>query len=386
MALDQLATPTVKPPTSLDLMDQEGGQEGQTMQASASAAPLSTTPRQLTPDQINQLPGRMNAMAAPQQAGGTVGGLAPPTMANGLPAPNVSQFAAQQMANPSRYGIPIVQQGINLINQEMDESAKRGTADLDEFYSSRGLVGSSVESQGRGDFLSQLERTKSQRLFDLTREMANTYASDITAAGQLGLGAQSQEILQSQFGQGLAFDRERLAAELGISREQLDLQRDQMSAEYGDRQAERLHQMNLQQGTQQFAAAQASLDRMLEQQALDLQRQGLDAETAWREADRMIEQRALDLQQQGMAADEAYRQMVANQQTQLSAADIYLRALAAGAGDYGTVNYPNIDLFGGGTTGPGGASGTGGGVASGNLNNIWDWYNSLPLPGSGGGL
>jgi hypothetical protein len=141
---------------------------------------------------------------------------------------------------------------------------------------------------------------------------------------------------------------------------------------YADSQQNRMLQMQLQQGDQDFARMENALNRTLEQQALQLQQAGLDAESAWRESDRMLqsqlENRALDLQATGMTMDQAYRtaalnldreQMsqagqIANQQAQLSAADIYLRALAAGAASElppgQTLAQPNVNLIGGGTT------------------------------------
>lgn len=430
MALSQLATPAIKPPTSLDLLGQNEQGQSQGAQATSLAAPA---------------------------AGQAAGGLQPPqtmqaTGASGLPGPDVSGFASQQMANPSRYDSSIIKQGIDLINQNSEEGRQQGIDQMDEFYSSRGLVGSSVEAKGRGDFLSQLARTKDQAMFDLVREMANTYSQDVSTAGQLGLGARAQELQamgmgsddayryavleqsgsqfeqslgqrqaefggqmgiaqqdvdlraqqlqqqaqlegralsieearqqaqEEQYGQALQLQREELAQQLGLDQQALDLQREEMTNRYADSQANRLLQMQLQQGDQDFARIENSLNRSLEQQALQLQREGLDAETAWREADRQLEQqletRALDLQQQGMTLDQAYREaalqldrdqmaqagQVADQQAQLSAADIYLRALAAGAGDGGDLDYPNVGLIGGGTTAnPGGSGGGGGG-------------------------
>lgn len=364
--LTSLTTPTVKPPTSLDMLGSEDDASGTSAPAGASATAF-------------------DAPAAPAQ----------PSV-NGLEGPDIGTFARNQMANPSRYDSSIVGRGIDLINQESERSKTRGMADLDEFYSSRGLVSSSIESQGRGDFLSQLNQAKEQRMFDLVREMANTYSQDVGTAGQLGLGARSQDLQQQgmnrddayryalleqsggQFDRGMEFDRERLAAELGLSREQMDLQRDEMTAEYGDRTAARLHEMGLQEGSQEFAEAQNGLNRALEREALKLQREGMDAESAWREADRAIERRALDLQESGMAADEAYRRVVADQNARLSAADIYLRALAAGAGDDlpagETLDYPTFPTFGGG-----------GGGNNGQLPPGWDdIFNRRGTPPNGG--
>lgn len=429
MAIDQtLQTPTIRPPTSLDLLQDEDEP-----QSGSLTAPQST------------------------QAS-SASSLAPAPTVNGLPGPDVSSFASQQMASPSRYDSSIVQQGLSLINQESDRSKERGLADMDEFYSSRGLVGSSVESQGRGDFLSQLNQAKEQRMFDLVRDMAATYSQDVGTAGQLGLGARAQELTamgmsqdnayryavleqsggqfqqelgqresefsrqyglsgqqltlerdklmqqarlegrsldiqeatsqaeiglraqqlmqqaqaenrsldlqqardmaeNDQFNQTLAMQRDQFAQQMGLDVRQLDQQREQYLGEFQSANADRMLRMQLQQSDQDFQRIESALNRTLENRALDLQKMGLDAESAWRYADRMLESqlenRALDLQAQGMTQDQAYRQatlqldreqmnqaaQIANQQAQLSASDIYLRALAAGAGD----NLPTTD-------------------------------------------
>lgn len=231
MALEQMTTPTVRPPSSLDLLDED---------------PQSAS---------NSVHDTLDGFTTNRPNSGT--GLQPPS---GLaPPPNlggVNAFAENAMANPSRWDAGIIRQGVDLINQDLEEDKKRGVADMDEYYSSRGLVGSNVEDQGRRDFLTQLGRRKDQMTFDLVREMANTYANDRASAGDLGL------------------------------------------------------------------------------------RTG-----------------GLGLSQWGMGLDDAYRRQAGDQQAQLSAADIYLRALAAGAGDYADFGMPEF-------------------------NNLWNW----PGGGAGGNL
>jgi len=462
--LMQLSTPTIRPPSSLDMLNTDERDS-----TSFRLPPPFLGPQMELPDSASYERDSTSLLAppkpkfdvglAPPRTSSNTSTLAPPSTTS-LPGPDVSTFASQQMANPSRWSNDMIRQGVDIINQESDFSRERGVADMDEFYSSRGLVGSSVEGQGRGDFLTQLQRTKDQRMFDLVREMANTYSQDVQAAGQLGLQARQQELemtgmnrddayryavleqsgsqfqqelgqqesqfarqfglsgqqlqlearrLQEQsrlqgrdldireatsqaeinlraqqlvqqartegrtldlaearlmaendqFNQSMAQERDQFAAQMGLSREQLGLQREQMTREFGDRQEQRLHEMGLQENTQAFQRAQNELNRMLEREALQLQRDGMDAETAWREADRQIEQRALDLQDRGMSLDDAYRKMLADQQAELSAWDIYLRALVAGAGEQLEIDFPSFTRFfgtGGGTGGGDGGS------------------------------
>ena len=82
-----------------------------------------------------------------------------------------------------------------------------------------------------------------------------------TEGRSLELEEARQTAQQEQFDSSLNWQREQFAQTSGLSREQLALQRDEFTAEYGDRQSERLHQMGIQTSTQQFAGAQATLDR-----------------------------------------------------------------------------------------------------------------------------
>jgi len=301
MALDQLNTPTVKPPTSLDLIGQE------------AASPTSV-------QTLGQSPTQQTALGSA-----------------------VGNYAMQQMASPSRYDAGVVKQGIDLINQELARSQTEGVNAMDEFYSSRGLVGSSVESKGRGDFLAQLDQTKNQRMFDLVREMANTYGADVQAAGSLGLGARSQELQAmgmnaddayryavleqsgSQFQQELGQRQTEFGGQMGLSQQELDLRAQQIQQEAalqgraltieearqraqveqyyaGLGQEERQFQQQLGQRESEFARSynldqgqlQLERDRLLQQ--AQLEGRSLDIQEATSQAE--IEMRAQQLQQQ----------------------------------------------------------------------------------------
>lgn len=422
-------TPTIKPPSTLDLA-------GQTVDGQAQQSQTTT------------------AMPDPTT------GLTPPSI-------NLEPFGAGQT---SRYDTDLLRQGIGVINADIAEQERDARVRLDELHSARGLTGSSIESWSQQEMLHQLQTEGQRRKFELLREMANTYATDRATAANIGiaqaglglnyaqLGEQSRQFNQQlaqqgqQFGQtmtqresefarnfglsqeqlgleaqrlqqqaqleGRALDiqeatsqaeinlrtqqlmqdyelsgrsldleqarlmasneqfnmtldwqRQQFAGELGLSYDQLNLQREEFQAEYGDRQMERIFRMQLQEGSQEWQSMENMLNRTLESSALQLQQAGLDAEIAWREADRMLEgeleRRALDLQAQGMTQEQAYRdalieldrdQMqtqidIQNQQAQLSQWDMFLRFLAAGGADESPdIGLPPISEVGGGDT------------------------------------
>lgn len=133
------------------------------------------------------------------------------------------KFILDWLGTPSRFDMPMVQQGLDLINQQSAKNLTEGQASLDEYMSSRGLVGSSVEAQGQGQLLSDLNQQREQRMFELHQALANTYGEDMARAataatqfGQLGLG------------QG----------ELGLGWQQLFNQEGQFYAEMGQRESE----------------------------------------------------------------------------------------------------------------------------------------------------
>lgn len=253
------------------------------------------------------------AIAAPGQPGGT-----------GLGQQHEA-FLSDWMQTPSRWDIPMVQQGVDLANREFESGFEQGKSLLDEHISQRGLVGSDIEGANVGNLISQLNNQRAGRLFDLNTRMADTYGQDRAAAataatqyGQLGLGQGELGLGYAQLGQqgsqfdaGLQFQRDELMQRMGMTQQQLDLDREEMHAEFGDRQAQRLHQMGLQESDQNFSRIQNALNRELEVRALENQRYGIDKEEAWRMADRDLEEqlqeRSLALQERGLTEDAAYR-------------------------------------------------------------------------------
>lgn len=172
-------------------------------------------------------------------------------------------------------------------------------------------------------------------------EEARQQAQAEYQSGQLDVAF--AELAQSgdQFDRQLALSYTELAETTGLARDQLALQRDEMVNIYGgqlsdgttvtgDRAEERALRMDLQADSQDFQALQSDLNRQLEREALELQRYGVDAETAWREAaldqEDRLQSRSLDLQQMGLTAEEAYRAAALEVQTELDRERMALQA------------------------------------------------------------
>jgi hypothetical protein len=424
-------TPTIRPPSATDM--QGGVAPDNTV---PTIAPPATRPTYETPT---------GAFQAEAQA------------------PELTDFASNALQSPSRYDSQLVQDITGQIDAELAHQRQTATNELDEFMSSRGLVGSSVEGELHRGLYGDLERQRMERLNQLNLDAANTFAADRASAADIGfrsgefarsLGGdrvnearyagefgQGQYEFDTQYGastalqqraldlqeQGMEYDeayrqaqseiqQEQFAATqaqeteqfestmtearaqrlqtLGISeqdfdlraeeiknqaelagrsldieearwqadrdlrveqlqqeaenanrsfdiqeaqvqveREQfdasIDLQRYELSqridmdgkqyreqvatrlAEYADRQAARVAQMNLQEGTEGFQAEQRALDRILESEALKLQEQGMTNEAAWRQADReltdKLESAAQRIQKEGITLEDAYR-------------------------------------------------------------------------------
>jgi hypothetical protein len=446
VAID-LDNPSIAPPTATDLGADPGG---------------------------TNVPAIAPPVAAPAVAPGAVA----PSPSPQDVSQKLSQFATDTMATPSRFDIPMVQQGIDLMDYELQQQGEQQMRNLAETTSARGLVGSSIELESQADLAKALEHQRQQRMFNLSQLMAQTQGQDRSAAANIGTQAVStslavpgqsfeqqlaaaefaqqskiqdraqelqatgmdrdeafrqaqSETQKSQFGseqqlrerslelqnkgmdqsealsraqmeqqqgqfvtqlqesqesriqqlgldttkleqsaqalkqqaavegrnlditearnraeaelridalrqeaelEGRRFDleeaeqtirkdqhaaehaqrRDQFAAELGLSTKQYQEQVDARMFEYEDRNAERLLRTGLQEGTLEHDAAQAALNRSLEREALKLQKTGLDAETAWREADRnlqrQLEESAQKLQAKGMSDEVAWRE------------------------------------------------------------------------------
>ena len=282
-------------------------------------------------------------------------------------ADDLSDLAGEAMANPSRWDIDMVRQGMGVIDRDLSEKREDAVAGLDEFNASRGRTGSSFEGQDRRELTEDLEGQRMQRLWDLSESMAATQAGDRESAARIGeqagrferdlgldvmneerykseflrlttedarrygldvraLDQREQEIANEyemagrrigldearllaeneQFRAGMAQREDEFAREFGLEGQRFAADQEQFAAEFGERVAGRLQQDEQFAATLEQEDARMALDSGIRNRALDLQRDGMDMEEAFRRAELDVEeamrQRALDLEEQAWAA------------------------------------------------------------------------------------
>ena len=129
---------------------------------------------------------------------------------------------------------------------------------------------------------------------------------------------------QDMFDDELTAQKDEFADRLGLETNVYNEQVEARKAEYKDRTAARLTEMGLQAGTIEHDSAMRSLDRQVEREALTLQEEGMDAETAWREADRTtmeaLETERIRVQEEGIDAETAMNEARIKGEKEVSAA------------------------------------------------------------------
>lgn len=261
-------TPTIKPPRASDLLEDDdpldpnkrqggasgipasggnpttvtpgaaGGGEGDVVQAGAPPAAGDVSP----PIDPNDLLGGGGSGGGDGGGGGSGGSGGGASAGGGLPGVGgLGGFVQNSLSNPSRYDIEAVQNATELINQQLQQGWQNARNRLDETMASRGLVGSSIEMDQRRELAGQVERQRLQRMSDLEREMARTWAQDRSTAGQMGLQLNRQQIdaairqraldLQEQ-GMSLdeAFRRAELEVREQLGREEISMRREELAA------------------------------------------------------------------------------------------------------------------------------------------------------------
>lgn len=152
------------------------------------------TPQQPPPQ------GMMRTMQAPTPTL-QPGQLPPPPTGNPLQG-QLAGFASQGLTNPSRWNSQLMQDGAGVIEQSIARMRGQGMNALDERMSGRGLVGSSVEADNARTFEESLQQQGMDRLFNLQREAANTYAQDRNAAAGTALGSLGYGLDEREFDAG----------------------------------------------------------------------------------------------------------------------------------------------------------------------------------------
>ncbi|MFW6079485.1 MAG: hypothetical protein ACODAE_07690 [Gemmatimonadota bacterium] len=166
-----------------------------------------------------------------------------------LPAENpltgaIQDFASGVLDAPSRFDIPLVEQGLGLIEQDAERARETSRRELGEFASGRGLVGSNIEQEGARRAERDIRQEADRQRFNLGREMAATQAADRSAAGGLGMSAADLIFGQGMERAGFTEDQRRFDVQTQIQNRSQELQRQGMSADEAARRA----QMEFQQG------------------------------------------------------------------------------------------------------------------------------------------
>mgnify|MGYP003641831453 CR=1 FL=1 len=159
----------------------------------------------------------------------------------------------------------------------------------------------------------QLDALVQGRTMDLqeARGLAETEFRALELSKTMGLEQARLKAQDDQFRAQHSQNVAQWADSLGMERNQYEEAVAARHAEYEDRRGARLDQMGLQAGSLEHEAMQSSLSRTLEREALELQKSGLDEESAWRLADRIqqgrLEDKALDIQNNGISEEAAWR-------------------------------------------------------------------------------
>lgn len=192
---------------------------------------------------------------------------------------DLTQYARDWMAAPSRYDANLVQQGMGVIQQRMDELRRQGFQQGEGYLASKGLLGSTGGSELQDMRRAEYDRQEQEQLFNLLREQATTVGQDRALAGNFGLNVGQFGEQQRQFD----VDAAQRNRGLDLQRYGLDLNRYQtdMDADYRERRFG-------------FDQQQSDINNRFRQEAM--------------EQDASYRNRALDLQAQGLSADQAYRQ------------------------------------------------------------------------------
>lgn len=220
--LQQGSSPTVAPTQQAAASDGFGFAGGQSKAPTAQAAPAGGT--QTTGGYANPSTFGFGAPAATGPAQGSTQGY----MESGL---------NQWLQTPTRYDSSVVQSGANVIEQSLAKLRAQGKKNLDEGYANRGLIGSSVEAEGNREFEQDLQRQGQERLFNLQREQANTYAQDRGASLNAGLNYGQQGLQMLGLGMDNDLSYARMEQDAGFQNRAQELQAQGMTADDAYRQA-----------------------------------------------------------------------------------------------------------------------------------------------------
>ena len=230
-------------------------------------------------------------------------------------SPELRNFASEGLAAPSRYDSKLISDVTGMIDADLANRKRYAGAELDEFASQRGLVGSNIELDARRSMIGDFERQRTERLTDLNLAAANSWAQDRSSAADIGFRS-------GEFERSLGGDREnanrfgftagegQYEFDAGTTR-QLNLQELNLQQQYGEQVTSRLQQQGQFEASLNEGIAGRLMQQGLRNRAMDLQQTGMNLDEAYRRAaleqETDIQNRSLELQELGLEKDDAYR-------------------------------------------------------------------------------
>jgi hypothetical protein len=211
-------------------------------------------------------------------------------------------FGRNVLQNPSRFDTGLVKDISKAIDFELGRKREKAFSNLDERMAQRGLTGSNVEAEQGRRITADIENMRRRRLTDLEKELAATAAQDRATAGRLGMGISGQ-----QFGQGMEqarFGEQQRQFDFGaeVRARVQELQRQGMQADEAFRQANQEFSQQMQGARFGEQQRRFDYDAKLRRRAQQLQQQGMQADEAFRraqmETDYELRQRGFDIEEE----------------------------------------------------------------------------------------
>lgn len=314
--------------------------------------------------------------SAPPDATGTPlpSGAVPPPPPPPPPSPlnqPIQDTALNWLSTPNPYLSDLATKQRAAGEANLKQGEREAGLSLDENLAQRNLLGSSVEENARLRLQDQVQRQRQTNEAQLLEMLTNAESLGRQNAGNFALAARAgtadidlraQELRQqaaqagrtldlqeardlatkeleqaklsqqgTQFQSELSQRESEFARTYGLDEKQFTAQQEQFTKTYGEQVATRLQQDEQFKSTLASQNTRDAVDAGLRSRALDLQKQGLDADTAYKQAaleqENTLRTRALDLEQQGLNKDDAYRYAALEQDSTFKRESLRLQEL-----------------------------------------------------------
>lgn len=101
--------------------------------------------------------------------------------------PQIQAVLEGQLANPSRYDMPLVRDTFDMLNRQLSEGYNTQANQVDEEMASRGLYNSTTAGGRLGDLRTNQARAQADMAQNLLMDQARTYSGDLNAATGAGM-------------------------------------------------------------------------------------------------------------------------------------------------------------------------------------------------------